>query len=113
MSSNTLARALATASLAGAFLLAGCAGVSATTGPSSRSDDRFSHIHAGMTGDEVRQLLGTPDETMKFPLSQNVAWDYRYQDDWGYMAVYSVTFGSDGRAVSTLSRRINVGGDHR
>lgn len=112
MSSNTLARALATASLAGAFLLAGCAGVSATTGPSARSDELFSHVHAGMTGEEVRQLLGAPDETMKFPLSQNVAWDYLYQDDWGYRAVYSVTFSSEGRAVSTLSRRINVGGDH-
>jgi hypothetical protein len=49
---------------------------------------------------------------MKYPLSQTVAWNYRYQDTWGYMAIFSVTFAKDGRALSTISERVNDGGDH-
>jgi len=87
-------------------LLAGCA-----IDP-PRSDEQFSHVQRGMTREDVQRLIGPPDETMSFPLSHTQAWDYRYQDSWGYMAVYSVTFGPEGQAVSTLSRRINIGGDH-
>ena len=49
---------------------------------------------------------------MRFPLSGNEAWDYLYVDTWGILASYSVTFGSDGRVVSKVSRRLNDGGDH-
>ena len=37
---------------------------------------------------------------------------YRYQDTWGYIVIFSVTFGADGRVVAKLSRRVNDGGDH-
>ena len=94
------------------LLLAACAaGPLSPSGP-PRSDEVFSHVQSGMTTDEVRQILGAPDETMRFPLSNTFAWDYRYYDTWGYLAVFSVTFGPDGRAASKLSWRINMGGDH-
>jgi outer membrane protein assembly factor BamE (lipoprotein component of BamABCDE complex) len=82
------------------------------TGNPPRSDASFARIAQGMPEDEVRQLLGKPDETMHFPLSNTDAWDYRYYDNWGYLAIYSVTFGPDHRVVSMLSNRINSGGDH-
>ncbi len=94
------------------ILLAACAAGSAWRAGPARSDDTFAPVRTGMTTDEVRHLLGPPDETMAFPQSQTVAWDYRYYDTWGYLAVFSVTFGSDGRAASKLSWRINMGGDH-
>lgn len=103
------ARPLAT--LAGAVLLAGCAGASFLSGGSPRSDEQFTRIQRGMTRDDVQRLIGPPDETMSFPLSQTQAWDYQYRDTWGYFAIFSVTFGADGRALSTISRRID-GGDH-
>lgn len=112
MFSVTIAKAIAIATLAGAVLLAGCAGGSLQSGGPPRSDEQFSRIRPGMTSDDVQRLFGLPDETMRFPLSQTEAWDYRYQDTWGYIAVFSVTFGADGRALSTISRRINDGGDH-
>ena len=105
----TFGRAFAPAVLA--TLLAGCA-VPGALSYGARSDELFGRIHAGMTGDEVRSLIGVPDETMPFPLSHTLAWDYRYQDTWGYIVIFSVTFGADGRVVAKLSRRVNDGGDH-
>src|ERR1700687_90261 len=101
--------AIATAS---AVLLVGCAAGSLLSGGAAHSSEQLSHIQRGMTRDEVQRLVGPSDETMRFPLSQTEAWDYRYQDTWGYRAVFSVTFGADGRALSTISTRINDGGDH-
>jgi outer membrane protein assembly factor BamE (lipoprotein component of BamABCDE complex) len=113
MLSITFTRFLAAAAMAGALLLAGCA-----TGPQQalyalRTDDHFRQIHQGTASAEVQRIFGVPDETMKFPMTRTEAWDYYYQDDWGYRAIFSVTFDAEGRTVSTLSRRINVGGDHR
>lgn len=95
---------------AAAALLAACAG-----GPSARaitSDEMFSRVEPGMTQEDVRRMFGQPYQTMPFPLSQTVAWDYIAYDTWGYMVDFSVTFGPDGRAVSRFSRRMNDGGDH-
>ena len=91
--------------LALALLMGACA-----AGP-ERSDERFAAIRIGMTNDEVRRALGPPDDTMTFSRT-TVAWDYRYQDTWGYFAVFSVTFDA-GRAVSRISIRTNDGGDHQ
>jgi outer membrane protein assembly factor BamE (lipoprotein component of BamABCDE complex) len=107
----TLAKAIAAASLAGAALISGCAGgLLANAGP-PRSDEVFGRIAPGMTNDDVRRLVGPPDETMRFPMSNTLSWDYYYQDTWGYMAIFYVTFGADGRVVTKISRRINDGGD--
>jgi outer membrane protein assembly factor BamE (lipoprotein component of BamABCDE complex) len=108
----TLAKAIAVATLAGAALVSGCAGAPLGNGGPPRSDDVFSRIDPGMTKDDVQRLIGRPDETMRFPLSNTVAWDYRYYDTWGYMAVFSVTFSADGHALSKITTRINDGGDH-
>lgn len=59
-----------------------------------------------MTQAEVAGLIGRPDDTMSFPLSHTVAWDYLYQDTWGYTAEFSVTFDPSGRAVSKFSKRL-------
>ena len=111
MSDIHRARRLALATLAVAALCSGCAvRTFAPEGP-ARSDALFSRVDLGMTQQDVRALLGPPDETM--PLrARTLAWDYRFQDTWGYFAVFSVTFDVDGRAVSRLTWRINDGGDH-
>ena len=94
-------------------LLTACAtGPLASLSGPTRSDALFTQVARGMPEQDVAQLLGRPDETMRFPLSQSEAWDYRYYDTWGYLAIFSVTFGPDGRVVSTISNRVNSGGDH-
>jgi outer membrane protein assembly factor BamE (lipoprotein component of BamABCDE complex) len=101
-----IARIVAAVSLAVAALASGCAiGPTAQTGP-HRSDDLFAHVQRGMTMEDVQRLAGPPDETMAFPRTHTVAWDYRYYDTWGYFAIYSITFGPDGHVSSTISRRI-------
>ena len=100
----------AAASVAAISLVAACATLDA--GGPARTDATFRQVASGMPESEVAQMLGRPDETMRFPLSHSEAWDYRYYDTWGYLAIFSVTFGADGRVVSTISNRVNSGGDH-
>lgn len=102
-------RRLAAAVFAAAAICAGCA--SQPQGPGPRSDALFSGIDLGMTQAQVRTLLGPPDDTMALRAA-TLAWDYRFQDTWGYFAVFSVTFDAQGRAVSKLTWRTNDGGDH-
>jgi outer membrane protein assembly factor BamE (lipoprotein component of BamABCDE complex) len=111
MSSNASWKSLA--AMAGAAVLAAaCASGGFAQPVPARSDQLFAQVHTGMDQAEIAHMLGAPDQTMRFPLSSNEAWDYRYQDRWGYIAIYSVTFGPDGRVASTISNRINSGGDH-
>jgi len=83
-----------------------------TSVQAARNDTLFSGIHPGATREEVQAIAGAPDNRMRFAMSGNEGWDYRYQDGWGYMAIYSVTFSPDGHVLSTISNRINSGGDH-
>lgn len=94
-----------------AAALGGCATWRAPDPP--RSDALFARIDLGMTQPEVRRLLGEPDSSMPFSRSQTLAWDYQYQDSWGYLAVFSVTFDAGGHTVGKLSWRTNDGGDHQ
>jgi len=100
------------AAIASVLVLAGCAGGLTLNAAPARSDDIFARVKPGMTTDEVRSLIGPPDETMAFPLSDTNSWGYQYHDPWGYLAIFSVTFDAGGRAVSKFSRRVNQGGDH-
>ena len=70
------------------------------------SDATFNAIQPGMTQDEVLRTIGPPRSTMAFPRLGHVAWDYKYQDTWGYPAIFSVTFDRDGRVASKISQRI-------
>lgn len=70
------------------------------------NDDTFWRIQPGMTRDDILRLIGPPGETGHFSLSDTDAWDYRYVDTWGYLAIFSVTFDRAGIVVSKFSRRI-------
>lgn len=75
-------------------------------------EETFYGIQPGMTRDEILRLIGPAGETMAFPLSRQVAWDYRFVDVWGYLAVFSVMFDEKGIVVSKFTRRLNQGRDH-
>lgn len=98
-------------SVALVLALGGCAAPSPHE--ALRSDELFQAIRVGMQQEDVRRLLGPPDDSMPFSHSNTVAWDYRYMDTWGYFAVFSVTFDAAGRAVGRISWRTNDGGDHQ
>ena len=90
-----------------ALLVQACAAVMDSNEP--RRNGLVPQIEQGMTREQVQGILGPPDETMAFGNTRTVAWDYRYTDSWGFLAMFSVTFDSDWRVVSTFSRRLNDG----
>ena len=94
------------ASIALCALLGGCA---AGPVPQYYNDELFGRVQAGMTQGEVRDLMGTPRNSMDFPRSRTTSWGWYGFDTWGYYVEYSTTFGDDGRVVSKNARRINDG----
>jgi hypothetical protein len=73
--------------------------------------DHFSAIQRGMDGAQVGALIGPPGLEMRFDNLRQTSWDYRFGDTWGYVSVYSVMFGEDGKVASTFARRLNPGKD--
>ena len=76
-----------------------------------RNDTTFLQVHQGMTQDEVRRIVGPPDEQMPFPRLASHSWAWYGYDTWGYRVLFSATFGPDGKVTSTFSRRLNDGGE--
>ena len=70
------------------------------------TDGSFNRIVPGLTEQDVLHMIGPPGDTMHFARSDTTAWDYRYVDTWGYVAIFSVTFDNKGVVVSKITRRI-------
>jgi len=71
------------------------------------SDDSFYQVKPGMTREQVLRTIGPPGEAMYFARTNQDAWDYRYQDTWGYVAIFSVNLDkASGQVVSTFKRRL-------
>jgi hypothetical protein len=70
------------------------------------NDGTFNAIRPGLSEKDILRMIGPPSDTMHFSRSNTTAWDYRYVDTWGYVAIFSVTFDANGSVVSKFSRRI-------
>jgi len=70
------------------------------------NDDTFNAIRPGLARDDVLRMIGPPGDTMFFPRLGHTAWDYRYRDTWGYLAIFSVTFDSNWVVVSKITSRV-------
>lgn len=69
-------------------------------------DGRFGAIQPGMTTDELLRHIGPPGERMRFDNLHQTAWDYRFRDTWGYIAILSVMVDDAGRVASRVTRRL-------
>ena len=69
-------------------------------------DTRFNSISQGMGTEELLRLIGPPWQRVPFSNLGQTAWDYRYRDSWGYVAVLSVMVDDDGRVASRITQRI-------
>lgn len=70
-------------------------------------EDHFRRIRVGeTTGEEVLRLIGPPSGRTAFPNKGQVAWDYRFQDTWGYQAYFSVLVDGRGVVAETVTTRI-------
>jgi hypothetical protein len=63
------------------------------------SDAYFAQVHAGMTREAVRRLLGRPKEVWYFPARDEETWTYRYQELQGRYRLFSVLFDRTGGTV--------------
>ena len=98
-------RAARTLAIVATVLLQGCAAIMASNEP--LRNGLIPQVQQGMTREQIVAIMGKPDQEMVFERSNTVAWDYRYTDSWGFMAVFAVTFGAEGRVVSTTTWRLN------
>ena len=69
-------------------------------------DTRFNSITRGMTTDELLRLIGPPWQRVYFNNLRQTAWDYRYRDSWGYIAILSVMVDDNGQVASRVTQRI-------
>jgi outer membrane protein assembly factor BamE (lipoprotein component of BamABCDE complex) len=100
-------RAALTLAIVATALLQGCAAILASNEP--LRNGLIPRVQQGMTREQVAAIMGPPDQQMAFERSQTLAWDYRYTDTWGFMAMFAVVFGPDHRVQSTTTWRINDG----
>ena len=63
--------------------------------------DNFARVQPGQTQQEVRNILGRPAKTMPYALKQQEVWDWRCKPSGQESKIFSVTFDSSGKVVST------------
>jgi hypothetical protein len=74
-------------------------------------DDTFYRIQNGMSGDEVRRMIGPPWRVTRFDNLGQTAWDYRFRDTWGYLADFSAMIDDRGLVAGKVIVRIESGRD--
>ena len=70
------------------------------------NDGTFDALPLGLSEEDVLRRLGPPRDGMSYSMSRTHSWDWKYQDAWGYPALFSVTFDAQGRVVSKFKERI-------
>ena len=73
------------------------------------TDANFATLKPGMTGDEVRRVVGRPAETMKFANLGEDVWSWRYEPATGEQWMYHVHFNlADGKLKRTSRTQANT-----
>lgn len=72
-------------------------------------EEHFAQIKPDMTQDDVLHLSGPPFQILTFSNLNEVSWDYRFRDLWGYSSIFSAIFDEAGRVKRTFRQRENVG----
>jgi len=76
------------------------------------TDDNFYRIQSGVTtADQVRRMIGPPSRVVRFENLKQFAWDYRFRDTWGYLAIFSVMIDDRGMVASKVIARIESSKD--
>lgn len=65
------------------------------------NNDNFARVKPGQTQQDVRNILGRPAATVPYALKQQEVWDWRCKPSGQESKLFSVTFDSSGRVVST------------
>ena len=69
-------------------------------------ESHFAQVVKGVTTkDEVLCIFGPPIEEAYFAARKELVWSYRFQDLWGYVALFHVLFNDAGTVTGTLQVR--------
>ncbi len=68
-------------------------------------DEHFRAIREGQTRDEVLRLIGPPGDKMRFN-NGTYAWIWRFQDSWGYLSDFNVTFDRNDIVLGKIAIRL-------
>jgi hypothetical protein len=64
------------------------------------TEENFRRVVSGLTQDEVRRLLGRPEETLRYPLKPDEeVWTWRIEDTTEKTEYFNAYFGRDGRLL--------------
>ena len=74
-------------------------------------EEHFAQIKGDMTQDDVLHVVGPPFQILAFPNLNEVSWDYRFRDLWGYSSIFSAIFDEAGLVKRTFRQR-EVGNGH-
>jgi len=75
-------------------------------------EEHFAQIKADMAQHDVLHVIGPPFQILTFSNLNEVSWDYRFRDLWGYSSIFSAIFDEAGRVKRTFRQRENVGNGH-
>jgi outer membrane protein assembly factor BamE (lipoprotein component of BamABCDE complex) len=67
---------------------------------------RLAQIQPGLTQQEVRGLIGRPENVTGDSRSGETEWIYSFTDTWGYRSEFDVTFDARGQVESTYAERL-------
>ncbi|MGH8743167.1 MAG: outer membrane protein assembly factor BamE domain-containing protein [Burkholderiales bacterium] len=76
------------------------------------NEEHIAQIKPDMTQDDVLHRIGPPFQTLTFSNLNEVSWDYRFRDLWGYSSIFSAIFDEAGRVKRTFRQRENIGNSH-
>jgi outer membrane protein assembly factor BamE (lipoprotein component of BamABCDE complex) len=74
------------------------------------ADDVIQTITAGLAADDVLLRIGPPHQRIRFDNLRATAWDYRYQDTWGYLVDLSIMIDDANRVTGRVAQRLEIEG---
>jgi len=74
------------------------------------TEEHFRRIAVASTNtDQLERLIGPPWRKIPFPNLRQVAWDYVYQDSWGYTVDFAAMIDEQGIVANLVSVRRDPG----
>jgi outer membrane protein assembly factor BamE (lipoprotein component of BamABCDE complex) len=74
------------------------------------ADDVIQTITVGLAANDVLARIGPPHQRLRFDNLRATAWDYRYQDTWGYTVDLSVMIDDANRVTGRVVQRLEIEG---
>jgi outer membrane protein assembly factor BamE (lipoprotein component of BamABCDE complex) len=71
-------------------------------------DDVIQTITVGLAANDVLARIGPPHQRIRFDNLRATAWDYRYQDTWGYTVDLSVMIDDANRVTGRVAQRLEI-----